>query len=178
MSENDATSLEIVYSATLKRSLQLPKEFEIRNRINYNQLQPYSYHVDEQCDENQAVFDYKRKRCFFVLRFYDPGYNLTESIEQCFSKGAVLSYPLHYEEVSDTWTHFSSHLQRTYKLNMKDLLANLRSSSLHQQISVSETMHAPYEKRVCCLLSGLLKRNKFYPNTFIDLFSPNNFRHS
>ena len=116
--------METAYSATLRQNLQLTKQFKIRNRIDYNQLQPYSHHLDDKCDENGAVFNYIRKRCYFVIRFPYPGYNLTESIEQCDSRGAVLSYPRHYEEVSDTWTYFSSHLLRTDKLNMKGLLAN------------------------------------------------------
>ena len=122
--ENDASLVETAYSATLRQNLQLTKQFKIRNRIDYNQLQPYSHHLDDKCDENGAVFNYIRKRCYFVIRFPYPGYNLTESIEQCDSRGAVLSYPRHYEEVSDTWTYFSSHLLRTDKLNMKGLLAN------------------------------------------------------
>ena len=122
--ENDASLVKTHYSATLRQNIQLPKRFRIRTRLDYSQLQPYSKYIDEKCDENEAVFNNDRKRCYFVLRFNYPGYNLTESIEQCHSRGAVLSYPRHYEEVSDTWIYFSSHLQRTDKLNKKDILAN------------------------------------------------------
>ena len=122
--EKDASLLETAYSATWRKHLELPKQFKIRNRIDYNQLQPYSHHLDENCDKNRAVFNYNRKRCYFVMKFPYLGYNLTESIEQCHSKGAILSYPRHHEEVSDVWTYFSSHLERTDEHRMKDLLAN------------------------------------------------------
>ena len=121
LSKNDGSLAENAYSETLR---QLPKRFKVGNRIDYNQLQPYPLSVDEQCDENRAYFNYFRKRCFFVLQDNYQGYNLTESTEQCHSRGAVLSYPRHYEEVSDTWIYFNSYLQRSEKRNMKDLLAN------------------------------------------------------
>ena len=151
-SENDTALVKTAsFSATLRRNFQLP--FKTRNRIDYNQLQPYSHHIDEQCDENQAVFNYNRKRCYFVLRVDYPGYNLTESIEQCFSRGAVLSYPRHWEEVSDLWIYFNSHLQRTDKLNMEELLAkttlhvgfrrngNFEFRSVDEKLNVSTASH-------------------------------------
>ena len=112
------------FHAACKKFKQSRLRVRIINRLGYTQYQLNSNYVDEKCDKNRAVFNYNRKRCYFVMRFPYLGYNLTESIEQCHSKGAILSYPRHHEEVSDTWTYFSSHLERTDELRMKDLLAN------------------------------------------------------
>ena len=58
------------------------------------------------------------------MEFGYLGYNLTESIEQCRSRAAVLSYPRNWEEVGVTWMYFKSHLLRNDVFNEKDFLAN------------------------------------------------------
>ena len=122
--ENDASVVKAHYAATLRQKFQLQNRLKIRSSLDYSQLQPYSHYADKKCDENQAVFNYNRKRCYFVMEFGYLGYNLTESIEQCRSRGAVLSYPRKWEEVGVTWMYFKSHLLRNDVFNEKDFLAN------------------------------------------------------
>ena len=58
------------------------------------------------CNSNQGTFNFKFKRCYFVLQHRIPGLNFSEQVSKCEEHGAVLSYPRFYSEVLYLWQFF------------------------------------------------------------------------
>ena len=62
----------------------------------------------QKCSVNQAKFNFAFKRCYMVLENSNPGLNLSQQVDKCEQKGAVLSYPRSYNEVLFLWNFLQS----------------------------------------------------------------------
>ena len=63
----------------------------------------------DNCVFNHGKMSFKYQRCFFVVKYEGEGKNLTDQINECSIRHAVLSYPRSQEEMWYIWHFYTSH---------------------------------------------------------------------
>ena len=58
------------------------------------------------CAAENGELNFNFKRCFFQLRFSEPGWNFTRQVEECRNRGAILTYPRDEAELEFLWNFF------------------------------------------------------------------------
>ena len=93
----------------------------------------------EKCTTNRATYNFRMRRCYFILHHSEPGLNFSAQVSACQIKGAVLSYPRSEEEISFLWDLFereNNHLTIQYFRNFSLHLG------LYSSLEVVGTYHS------------------------------------
>ena len=86
-------------------------KWQTQNAMSHSDLNPTQFfdHIRFLCGENHAKLNFEWKRCFFVTPHLDKPRNLSEQIDLCRSKNAVMVYPREGYELSDIWNFYKAY---------------------------------------------------------------------
>ena len=65
-----------------------------------------AFSTRNKCSVNRGTFNFKYKKCSFVVEHILPGLKFSEQVKTCEARGAILSYPRTFAEIGYMWDFF------------------------------------------------------------------------